>query len=100
MTFPCSLPALQQFVTHFILFPLFYFALFLQMKAFSDFDFPPVIKQNIELCKYVNPTPIQKFALPVAFLGRDVMACAQTGSGVSVYTRHLCTYISMMRFVE
>ena len=52
-----------------------------EMKAFSDFDFPDVIRQNIELSKYVKPTPIQKFALPVAFLGRDLMACAQTGSG-------------------
>lgn len=51
-----------------------------EMKAFSDFDFPEVIRQNIELSKYVKPTPIQKFALPVAFLGRDLMACAQTGT--------------------
>jgi superfamily II DNA or RNA helicase len=55
-----------------------------EMKSFSDFDFPEVIRQNIELSKYVKPTPIQKFALPVAFLGRDLMACAQTGSGKSV----------------
>jgi len=52
-----------------------------EMKAFSDFDFPDVIRQNIELAKYKNPTPIQRFALPVAFMGRDLMACAQTGSG-------------------
>lgn len=51
------------------------------MKSFSDFDFPEVIRQNIELSKYLKPTPIQKHALPVAFMGRDVMACAQTGSG-------------------
>jgi len=51
------------------------------MTAFSDFDFPDVIKQNITLSKYVKPTPIQKYALPIAFLGRDIMACAQTGSG-------------------
>jgi ATP-dependent RNA helicase DDX3X len=54
----------------------------LTMKAFSDFDFPDVIRQNIELARYKKPTPVQKFALPVAlFLGRDLMACAQTGSG-------------------
>lgn len=52
-----------------------------EMKSFSDFDFPDVIRQNIELSKYLKPTPIQKHALPVAFMGRDVMACAQTGSG-------------------
>jgi hypothetical protein len=52
-----------------------------EMKSFSDFEFPDVIRQNIELARYKNPTPIQRFALPVAFLGRDLMACAQTGSG-------------------
>lgn len=57
-----------------------------EMKSFSDFDFPDVIRQNIELSKYVKPTPIQRASLPVAFLGRDLMACAQTGSGQTTIT--------------
>lgn len=29
---------------------------------------------------YTKPTPIQKCALPAALNGRDLMACAQTGT--------------------
>ncbi|KAL8546203.1 hypothetical protein ACS0TY_006060 [Phlomoides rotata] len=39
------------------------------------------LNDNIRRCKYVNPTPIQRHAIPVAMSGRDLMACAQTGSG-------------------
>src|SRR3546814_6244539 len=30
---------------------------------------------------YVSPTPIQEQAIPVVLMGRDVLGCAQTGTG-------------------
>lgn len=39
------------------------------------------LTDNIRRCKYVKPTPIQSHAIPAAMIGRDLMACAQTGSG-------------------
>lgn len=40
----------------------------------------PTMLQNIKLCKYDAPTPIQSWTLPAILMGHDVLACAQTGN--------------------
>jgi len=47
-------------------------------------DFSEVLKENVSKSKYDKPTPIQKWAIPVIMSGRDLMGCAQTGSGKTV----------------
>lgn len=51
------------------------------ITAFAECNFSPIIQANIELAKYTAPTPVQKYAIPIILGGRDLMACAQTGSG-------------------
>lgn len=41
----------------------------------------PSILQALENEKYMAPTPIQEQAIPPALTGRDLLACAQTGTG-------------------
>eukprot|EP00392_Amoebophrya_sp_AT5.2_P017734 g18145.t1 len=49
--------------------------------AAQQYNFPPWMAENIGRCKYKVPTPIQKYTISVAMRGRDLMSCAQTGSG-------------------
>ncbi|KAJ4953845.1 hypothetical protein NE237_030677 [Protea cynaroides] len=51
------------------------------VKTFAEIDLVNVLNENIKRCKYVKPTPVQRHAIPIAIAGRDLMACAQTGSG-------------------
>jgi len=41
----------------------------------------PALEANIKRLKYTKPTPVQKYSIPIGLKGRDLMACAQTGSG-------------------
>ena len=54
---------------------------FFRVFQFSEVQFCPVIRNNIDLAKYDKPTPVQKYSIPAVLSNRDLMACAQTGSG-------------------
>jgi superfamily II DNA/RNA helicase len=49
--------------------------------SFAHFNLAPPILKAIETCGYTTPTPIQAQAIPHALAGKDVIACAQTGTG-------------------
>ncbi|KAH7157447.1 P-loop containing nucleoside triphosphate hydrolase protein [Dactylonectria estremocensis] len=49
--------------------------------SFRDAGLHPAMLENVELCGYDNPTPIQKFTIPSILQGHDVIGIAQTGSG-------------------
>ena len=51
------------------------------IDGFSALNLGEIVRGNLELCNYTKPTPVQKWALPIVDQGRDLMACAQTGSG-------------------
>eukprot|EP00118_Oscarella_pearsei_P009159 m.51161 g.51161 ORF g.51161 m.51161 type:complete len:656 (+) comp34119_c0_seq2:84-2051(+) len=51
------------------------------ISEFADVHLGEIIQGNIELCHYSKPTPVQKYAIPIICGKRDLMACAQTGSG-------------------
>ncbi|KAH3662442.1 hypothetical protein OGAPHI_005694 [Ogataea philodendri] len=53
-------------------------------EPISEFTSPPLdplLVENIKLARFNKPTPVQKYSVPIVANGRDLMACAQTGSG-------------------
>ena len=51
------------------------------LEAFSSAGLRPMLMENVTKSGYKVPTPVQKNAIPIIAAGRDLMACAQTGSG-------------------
>ncbi|WP_342561438.1 DEAD/DEAH box helicase [Paenibacillus sp. FSL R7-0345] len=49
--------------------------------TFNDLGLSPSILKALDLANYTSPTPIQREAIPAALTGRDVLGCAQTGTG-------------------
>ncbi|KAK3711949.1 hypothetical protein RRG08_019366 [Elysia crispata] len=51
------------------------------VSTFDEAGLYPTFLRNVKRAKYEKPTPIQKYSMPIITAGRDLMACAQTGSG-------------------
>jgi ATP-dependent RNA helicase RhlE len=49
--------------------------------SFHTFGLHPDLLRGIDALGFETPTPIQREAIPPALAGRDVLACAVTGSG-------------------
>merc|ERR1712200_46987 len=51
------------------------------IKSFTGAGLRPILVENVTKSGYKKPTPVQKNGIPIIMAGRDLMACAQTGSG-------------------
>lgn len=49
--------------------------------TFDDFGLSDPILKAVRESGYDTPTPIQTQAIPIALMGRDILGCAQTGTG-------------------
>jgi ATP-dependent RNA helicase RhlE len=49
--------------------------------SFSAYDLDPRLLRGVADLGFTDPTPIQRDGIPPALEGRDVLACAMTGSG-------------------
>jgi len=49
--------------------------------TFKDFNFDPRLLEGIEAIGYETPTPVQEQVIPPILQNKDVIACAQTGTG-------------------
>jgi len=53
----------------------------IKISSFADAGLFEQTYENVKKSGYQKPTPIQKYAISIVNIGRDLMACAQTGSG-------------------
>ena len=51
------------------------------MKTFEEIDLIAPVRRALADENYKTPTPIQARTIPAALTGRDVLGCAQTGTG-------------------
>jgi ATP-dependent RNA helicase RhlE len=49
--------------------------------SFAELGLKPGLLKAVDSLGYTEPTPIQEQAIPVALTGRDILGCAQTGTG-------------------
>ena len=49
--------------------------------SFESLNLMPLILRNVHAAGYDTPTPIQNATIPLVLSGRDVLGCAQTGTG-------------------
>ena len=64
--------------------------------TFKDLEIIPSILQAIKAENYTQPTPIQEQSIPILLKGKDLLGCAQTGTGKTAafaipILQHLCT---------
>src|SRR5271163_4776929 len=49
--------------------------------SFEDLGLSPEVLKAVTDAGYTAPTPVQEQAIPFVLMGRDVLGCAQTGTG-------------------
>ena len=49
--------------------------------SFRDFNFSDLLNDALDAMGFVEPTPIQEQSIPEILKGKDLIACAQTGTG-------------------
>ncbi|RJP19709.1 MAG: DEAD/DEAH box helicase [Deltaproteobacteria bacterium] len=52
-----------------------------ETASFETFGLRPEILRAVVAMKYTTPTPIQEKAIPLVLDGKDLLGCAQTGTG-------------------
>jgi ATP-dependent RNA helicase RhlE len=59
----------------------YFLDLILHILTFHDFSFNPRLVDGLDAMGFSKPTPIQVQAIPVILEKKDLIACAQTGTG-------------------
>jgi len=53
---------------------------------FNELGFEPQVLEALDAMGFDTPTPIQEQAIPAIMQQKDVIACAQTGTGKTIFS--------------
>lgn len=68
---------------------------------FFDFDFADEVLDGLDAMNFSEPTPIQEATIPPLLEGRDLLGCAQTGTGkTAAYLLPIINRIYLGEFEE
>lgn len=70
------------------------------IRAFEEAELDETVLSNVRKAHYAKPTPVQKYGMPIISCGRDLMACAQTGSGKTVSSGGICYHVTLIALGE
>ena len=66
---------------------------------FEDLELEPEVLDGLDAMNFIEATPIQEETIPVVLEGRDIIACAQTGTGkTAAYILPLLNLIMKHKF--
>lgn len=54
---------------------------YVPMHSFADFELDALLKSNLNVMKFQDPSPIQDQAIPHGLSGKDIVGIANTGTG-------------------
>lgn len=55
--------------------------LIMETLNFKHFNFTQELDEGLDAMGFEKPTPVQEAAIPIIMKGKDIIACAQTGTG-------------------
>jgi ATP-dependent RNA helicase RhlE len=65
------------------------------LKTFAELDLIDALQRSLVELNYLTPTPIQSQTIPQALDGRDILGCAQTGTGkTAAFALPILNYIA------
>ena len=63
---------------------------------FSELELEPEVFDGLDAMNFVEMTPVQEHTIPVILAGRDIIGCAQTGTGkTAAYTLPLLNRLTI-----
>ena len=68
--------------------------------TFASMQLMPQLLRAVEQSGYTTPTPIQQATIPLVLSGKDVLGCAQTGTGKTAAFALPCVLASLGPFVR